>query len=1431
MRRLGFAVLALIGIGLAVPLIAQESDQAQKSGFLKFIEDRLSTPDRQIALNGLDGALSSDVTIDEITISDEEGVWLRIEEAALSWDQGALITGRLQINSLEAAHIDYIRPAIPAGGIQPPNPEATALEVPELPVAVFLESLSAPRVTFGEQVFGLAAEVSLDGRLVLEGGSLDTNLAIVRRDGAGGSLDAAVRYGKADNQLDLDVQLLEPANGVLANLLELEGRPEVGLNIKGAGPVDDLTAELDFKAGGKTALSGTTVLTRQSAGLGVNAELGGPIADLMPPAYRPFFGERTRLGLDAVVLDAGGFRVDRLSLAGGQVLLTGSAATGTDGFLNRLILDARISAAGSAPVVLPVAGQATTIDTAALLVDFGADDRWTGMLSVEGFSQAGFVADDIRLDLSGAAMNLSDAATRRITLNGDGAISGIGADDPKIEDALGSSIGIGLAGLWNAGQPIQIVEARVIGKALEVALRGEIEDLVFDGGVAVKTPSLAPFSGVAARQLSGAIDLTATGTFSLVGAGFDLVLDGVATSLGVGVDAADKILAGKTDLNGRIARSSAGIVAEQVRLTNQQAAILADGSIASTEADFDFNLQLADLSLLSPAASGPLTVIGTARGEDGPITVQLDAKVPSGRLDNRPLRDAGVAFAGTLTDGDFAGNLTGEAFLDGFKVSLRSELVRTGDISRLSNLEFVAGGTTVSGDMIQGDNGLLTGALELEAPDISLAAALLLLEAEGAASASVELFEADGAQSLTAKGQVRGISIAGTQVGSGALDVSVADLFGVPAIDGSATAEAIVAGGLEIDTVIGAAQYRGDRTDFSVQSSLQNGADLTVVGDLAAVSEGYRVGIARAELVDNALRAVLIAPTSVSLVGDIIQVDTARFDVGGGQIAVSGTSGKTLDLDIGINALPLAIANSVMPSLGLGGTLDGRIAVSGTTADPKITYNVSGRGLDAAALSGLGVTPLIADASGSYIGDQINLEALSVSGPAGLTVRASGLMPLAGSNGRVAVTGSVPLALANRTLGQRGAQASGVAVIDASVRGSVAQPSYGGTISLSGAEIIDPQSNLRLQSINALANLNQDRVVIESFTGSLATGGSISASGTIGLDAGADFPADIQVRLNSARYADGNLFVATGSGDLAVSGALMRNPLLSGNILLENAEISVPDLAGPDAILVDVDHVALGAEAARTLARIEGAGGDSSGSGSPSVLRLNLAISAPNQIFVRGRGMDAELGGSVQLTGTVNNIQPVGGFELIRGRMTILGQRVVFDSGLVTLVGDLDPFVQFAASSAADGTTVFVIVEGPVSNLDIRFTSDPELPQDEVLSLLIFQRALGDLSPLQLVRLAAAAAELAGEGNDSLTESIRSATGLDDLDVVTDADGNVAVRAGQYIQENVYVNVEAGAQGQGKVSIDLDLTDDLKARGSATSDGETSIGIFFEQDY
>src|SRR5690606_40372707 len=127
---------------------------------------------------------------------------------------------------------------------------------------------------------------------------------------------------------------------------------------------------------------------------------------------------------------------------------------------------------------------------------------------------------------------------------------------------------------------------------------------------------------------------------------------------------------------------------------------------------------------------------------------------------------------------------------------------------------------------------------------------------------------------------------------------------------------------------------------------------------------------------------------------------------------------------------------------------------------------------------------------------------------------------------------------------------------------------------------------------------------------------------------------------------------------------------------------------------------------------------------------------------------------------------------------------IVLSEGTVTLTGDLDPDLNFVATSEANDINIVITVRGRVSDLEVGFSSDPTLPEDEVLSQLIFNRSIDELSPLQLAQLALAASELAGGGsNTSLLGSLRNATGLDELDVVTDSEGNLGVRAGRYIQE------------------------------------------------
>src|SRR5690606_29047470 len=125
-----------------------------------------------------------------------------------------------------------------------------------------------------------------------------------------------------------------------------------------------------------------------------------------------------------------------------------------------------------------------------------------------GFETDGFRSEALALNIDGIARNLDDPSSRMVTFNGDGSLSGITADE-GVEAALGDSVGLGVAGLWNAGQPIELAQLRIVGEALTASITGFIDGTDFDGRIQLDTANIAPFSGLAGRQLGGALSLGA----------------------------------------------------------------------------------------------------------------------------------------------------------------------------------------------------------------------------------------------------------------------------------------------------------------------------------------------------------------------------------------------------------------------------------------------------------------------------------------------------------------------------------------------------------------------------------------------------------------------------------------------------------------------------------------------------------------------------------------------------------------------------------------------------------------------------------------------------------------------------------------------------------------------------------------------------------
>ena len=453
---------------------------------------------------------------------------------------------------------------------------------------------------------------------------------------------------------------------------------------------------------------------------------------------------------------------------------------------------------------------------------------------------------------------------------------------------------------------------------------------------------------------------------------------------------------------------------------------------------------------------------------------------------------------------------------------------------------------------------------------------------------------------------------------------------------------------------------------------------------------------------------------------------------------------------------------------------------------------------------------------------------ISATGPAGTQAKVSGNVSAA-MVPDLAIAGSAPLGLANAFL-PSSVDVQGALAFNLRLSGELSPAGLSGTVTALRGRVSIPAAGLALTGLQASVDLAGGTARISATTG-FTTGGKATVDGSVGLTGG--YPVDLKVALQNVGLVKEPTVKSSMNGQLALTGAIAGTSSLTGRIVLGETEISLA-FSSPSGDLIDVMHVneTVAQRATRERAGLTGqpASAASSGGGG-SRLNLDITISAPNRVFIRGRGLDAELGGELRITGHAGDIIPIGQFDLIRGRLDILGRRLDLTEGSLQLQGTFDPVVRLVAATTANDVSVQITTSGTASAPTVTLSSSPDLPQDEILALLLFGKGIDKISALQALQLANAVRTLLGNGGEGLQGKIRKQFGLDDLDVTTDANGNVALKAGKYISKNVYTDVTVNAQGDAEVQLNLDITPSLTARGKVDSTGGTSLGIFFERDY
>ena len=1591
-----FLCLFVLALCLATsPARAQDDDQEDREGrgyLQSLIEDNLSVAGREVRITGFAGALSSRATLDELTIADDQGVWLELRDVTLDWTRTALLRGRLQVNSLTASEITLSRLPVGEETVKPADAEATPFSLPELPVSINIGEVSAETLTLGAPILGEEIALSLAGSLSLGGGEGTADIDVQRLDGRG-EITLEASFDNSSRVLALDFTLDEASGGIAATLLKLPDSPAIALTVQGEGPLDSYTADLALATDGTDRLTGRVALDgTEDGGMAFDANLDGDLTPLMEQQFRAFFGAETALELAGTRGPDGALDIETLRLAAAQLNLDGRLALDAAGWPRRFDLTGRIGN-GNGPVRLPVAGPPVTLGQADITANYDADqdNRWRARIGLSDFAQPGLTLDSATLTGRGV---LRRAAPRGVTALAEFDLAGLDLDDPALAEAAGTSLSGHTTLEWTEGTPLLVRALRVVSGAATLAANGRVEALTegfpVSGSATLDAPDLARFAAISGQDLSGAASAKLAGSGSLLGGDFDITFDAETDRLALGIAQVDSLIGAPATLALKAQRDGDGIAVDRFRLENEHLTATAEGALNSERGALSVTAALADLARADDRLDGPVDaraqidweaggevtlseivaeamgarVTGSAtiapeaegRPASGRINAQVDDLGRFAAITGRPLAgrmNAAIVGNGVIDTQTFditldaatEGLVTGTPQVDGLVAgdgSLRISATHDGRETTLRELDlrYDAARIAASGvGVIAEQSGELT--FDAEIPELAVIDPRLDGPAEAAGTVARA---ADGEISLAGvTAQIMGAAIEATGTvqpdpdalaARGTLTANIADLARFAEIAGrpltgrvdarveareadqpghfdgtvNATTDGVVTGIDQLDGLIAGrgtlmvdATHDGRETtlrdlalDYDAVRLTASGAGVIAEQSGALTFDASLADLAQidarldgpAEAAGTVARAtdgeITLTDVTARIMGAALDVtgsvqpdpdalaasgrltarvaDLARFAAISGQSALRGsldltaegdstdganrfdvtTSLEGRDLATGIAQLDRLLGGRVSLSAEAGRTPD-RIEITTIdleTQQVRLTANGDGAGgpvrIDA-RLANLGLFapdfsgPLTAAGTVTLQGPEarritLNLDA---TGPGGTTAALSGDVIDYARQLDLAASGRLPLALVNAFIQPRAL--NGTAQYDLRINGAPELAAVSGTVTTQGTTVALSGTGLEIDDLSGTATLGQSRVQTD-FTAQTRDGGRLSVTGPVGLTPG--FEAGLRVALDGLVLSDGRIYTTTAEGNVTLDGPLAGGARIGGVINLGETNLRIPSGGGSASVsLPGLRHINESPASRLTRQR---AGLVQSDAGTTTRRRpfdLDLTINAPRRIFVRGRGLDAELGGRLRIGGTTRNVAPDGFFELIRGRFDILGKRLTLSQGRVTMQGSLDPFLRFVADTESGDATIQIIVEGLASDPEITFTSIPDLPQEEVVSRLIFGRGLDTISPLQAAQMASAISTLTGRSDNDLVGRLRGAVGLADLDVTQTEDGDTEVSAGAYLSDDIYTEVTADSAGKQQINLNLDVTRSVTVKGRTSNEGDAGIGVFFERDY
>lgn len=570
-----------------------------------------------------------------------------------------------------------------------------------------------------------------------------------------------------------------------------------------------------------------------------------------------------------------------------------------------------------------------------------------------------------------------------------------------------------------------------------------------------------------------------------------------------------------------------------------------------------------------------------------------------------------------------------------------------------------------------------------------------------------------------------------------------------------------------------------------------------------------------------------------------------RIDMGQGNLRLAGKYGEGIKLESRLDALNLSIINAFVPGYGIGGTATGSLDFEQAStatfprADARLSIDNFTRTTAASVsqpvdvnfvgklLPNGGEARAVFRERGSVIGRlQASLSPL----PPGAGPWTERLLdaPLAGG-----IRYNGPADTLMSLTGATGQTLSGPVGIAADFSCKLSSPCLSGVVRANALTYENEAYGTRLTGMALTGRFTGERFEIETLT-ARAGDGTVSAKGYVSLASDAGYPMDVAVTLQNARLARSDALSARATGNLRLTKQAGETALLSGELrlpetryqVIREAAAEVPSLTGVRFKPTRGRQLVTGNE--------QSAG---TGPGLFSLVRLDLKLTASDELYVSGMGLESEWKANFRVSGTTAAPVMAGQVELIRGTLGFAGRSFELSEGHLDFTGGqtIDPTIAITGSEDIDDITVNVNVSGRAFNPQITFSSTPGLPQDEIVSRILFGSSISNLSAIQAVQLASSLNSLRATGGGlNPMGKLRSATGIDRLRILgadEETGRGTSLAAGQYITNDIYVELITDARGFTATQLEISLSKALSILSQAGGSGVTNFNLRLRKNY